>query len=157
MRVTIEPARVPYCERCQPICMLCLGCSSFHRLETYPALIREDPAQHTSAIAERGAFCNNGGGHGVVSTNPDAHEHSHAEEVPELVPRRPAHVVWQADDQYNTHDHNDHLFPIDKFPAKGITHESKRQLTNDVADVGGRIDGAAKEERVGGSLDLGRG
>ena len=62
-------------------------------------------------------------------------------------------MVWQADDQYDTHHHDDHLFPVDKFPAKGIAHETKRQLTNYVTDVGGRIDGAAKEERVGGSLD----
>ena len=62
-------------------------------------------------------------------------------------------MVWQADDEYDTHDHDDHLFPIDEFPAKGITHETKRQLTDNVADVGGRVDGAAKEERVGRSLD----
>ena len=122
-------------------------------METYPALIRKDPAQHTATVAERGAFGHNGGGHGVVSTDADAHQHSHAEEIPEFVPGRAAHVVWQADDQYDTHDHDDHLFPVDKFPAKCIAHEAKRQLTNDVADVGGRVNGAAQEERIGGSLD----
>lgn len=62
-------------------------------------------------------------------------------------------MIWQADDEYNTYHHDDHLFPVDEFPAKGITHESKRQLTDYVADVGGRVDGATKEERVGGGLD----
>lgn len=62
-------------------------------------------------------------------------------------------MIWQADDQYDTHDHDDHLFPIDKLPAKGIAEEAKRQLTNYVADIGSRVDGAAQEERVGGSLD----
>lgn len=61
-------------------------------------------------------------------------------------------MIWQADDQYDAHDHDDHLFPIDKFPAKGIAEESERQLTDYVADVGSRVDGAAKEERVCGGL-----
>lgn len=62
-------------------------------------------------------------------------------------------MVRQTDDQYHTHDHDDHLFPVDKFSAKGITKESKRQLTDDVTDVGGRVDSATKEERIGGGLD----
>ena len=62
-------------------------------------------------------------------------------------------MVGQADDQYDTYDHDDHLFPIDKFSAKGVAKETKRQLTDDVANVGGGIDGAAKEERVGWGLD----
>ena len=62
-------------------------------------------------------------------------------------------MVGQADDQYDTYDHDDHLFPVDKFPAKGITHESKRQLSDYIADVGGRVDSATKEERIGGGLD----
>ena len=66
-------------------------------------------------------------------------------------------MVGQADNQDNTYDHDDHLFPVDKFPAKGITEESERQLTNDIADVGGRVDGATQKERVGGSLDGGFG
>ena len=116
-------------------------------------MIREDPAQHASAVTEGGAFGDNGGGHGVVSTNADAHQQSHAKQIPELIPGRAAHVVGQADDQYDAYDHDDHLFPIDKFSAKGIAHKTKRQLTDDVADVGGGIDGAAQEERVGRSLD----
>ena len=62
-------------------------------------------------------------------------------------------MVGQADDEYDTHDHDDHFFAIDEAPAKGVTEESKRQLTNDVADVGGGVDGATQEERVGGILD----
>lgn len=62
-------------------------------------------------------------------------------------------MIRQADDQYNTYHHDNHLFPVDKSSAKGIAHESKRQLTDDVADVGGRVDGATKEQRVGGGLD----
>ena len=116
-------------------------------------MIREDPTQHTSTVAEGGSFSNDGRGHGVVSTNPDAHQHSHAEQVPKFVPGRPFQVIRQADDQYNTHYHDDHLFPIDKLPAKGITEESKGQLTNYVADIGSRVDGAAEQERVGGCLD----
>ena len=121
--------------------------------KTYPALIGEDPAQHPSTVAEGGAFGNDGGGHGVVAADADAHEDSHAKEIPEFVPRGAVQVVGQADDEYDTHDHDDHLFPIDEAAAKGITEETKRQLTDDVADVGGGVDGAAQEERVGGILD----
>ena len=131
----------------------CLGDVAPVRLETYPALIGEDPAQHPSTITERGAFGDNGGGHGVVSTNADTHQDSHAKQIPELVPRGAAHVVGQADDQDDTDDHDDHLFSIDKFSAKGIAKKPKRQLTNDITDVGGGVDGTTKEERVGGSLD----
>ena len=116
-------------------------------------MIREDPAEHTTTIAERRPLGHDGGGHGVVSTNPDTHEHSHAKEVPEFIPCGARHVVGQADDEYDTDHHDDHLFPIDKFPSKGIAEESKRQLTDDVADVGSRVDGAAQEEWIGGSLD----
>ena len=123
------------------------------RLETYPALIRKDPAQHSSTISERRAFGDNGGGHGVVPTNTDAHQHSHAKKIPELHARGAGEMVGQADDQYDTYDHDDHLFPINKFSAKGVAKETKRQLTDDVANVGGGIDGAAKEERVGWGLD----
>ena len=130
----------------------CLGDVPLVRLETYPALIREDPAQHPSTVTERRAFGDNGGGHGVVSTNADAHQDSHAKQIPELVPRRAAHVVGQADDQYDTYDHDDHLFSIDKSSAKGIAHKTKRQLTNDITDVGGGVDGTTKQERVGDSL-----
>ena len=131
----------------------CLGDVPLVRLETYPALIREDPAQHASTVTERRAFGDNGGGHGIVSTNADAHQDSHAKQIPELVPRRAAQVVGQADDQYDTYDHDDHLFSIDKFSAKGIAHKTKRQLTNDITDVGGGVDGTTKQERVGRSLD----
>ena len=120
-------------------------------------MVGEDPAQHTSPIAEGGAFGNDGGGHGVISTNSNAHEHSHAKEIPEFVPRGAAHMIGQTDDQDNTYDHDDHLFSVDEFPAKGITKEAERQLTNDIADVGGRVDGATQKERVGGSLDRGFG
>ena len=122
-------------------------------LETYPALVRENPAQHTSAVTERGALRNNGGGHGVVSTNPDAHQHSHAKEIPEFVPGWALQVIWQADDEYDAYDHDDHLFPINEFPAKGITKESKGQLTNNIANISSCVDSSAEEERVGGSLD----
>ena len=120
-------------------------------------MIREDPTQHPTTIAKRRAFCDDGGGHGVVPTNPNAHEQSHSKEIPKLVPRGTTHMIGQADDEDDADNHDDHLFAVDEFPAKGIPHESKRQLTNDVADVGGRIDGAAQEERVGGSLDGGLG
>ena len=116
-------------------------------------MIGEDPAQHASTVTEGGAFGDNGGGHGVVSTDADAHQDSHAKEIPELVPRRAGHVVGQADDEYDTDDHDDHLFSVDKSSAKGIAQEAKRQLTNDVTDVGGGVDGTTKQERVGGSLD----
>lgn len=119
-------------------------------LQTYPALVREDPAQHTSTVAKRGAFSNNRRGHGVVSANTDAHQHSHAEEIPELVPCRALHVIRQADDEYDAYDHDDHLFPIDKLPAKGIAKKTERQLTDYIADVGSRIDSTTKEERVCG-------
>ena len=125
------------------------------RLETYPALIGEDPSQHASTVRERRAFGDNGSGHGVVSTDADAHQHSHAKQIPELVPRRAAHVVGQADDEYDTYDHDDHLFSIDEFSAKGIAHKTKGQLTNDVTDISGGVDGTTKEERVGGGLDRG--
>ena len=62
-------------------------------------------------------------------------------------------MVGQADDQYDADHHDDHLFPVNKLPTKGIAEESKRQLTDDIADVGSRVDGAAKEKRVGGCLD----
>lgn len=62
-------------------------------------------------------------------------------------------MIRQADDQYNTHDHDDHFFSVDEFSAKGVAEESKRQLTNNVTDIGSRVDGAAKEERVGWSFD----
>lgn len=62
-------------------------------------------------------------------------------------------MIRQADDQYDADHHDDHLFPIDKFPTKGIAEESERQLTDDVTDVGSRVHGAAKEERVCGGLD----
>ena len=118
-------------------------------------MIGKDPAQHASTVTEGRAFGDNGGGHGVVSTNADAHQHSHAKEIPELVPCRATHVVGQADDEYDTYDHDDHLFSIDKFSTKGIAHKTKRQLTNDVPDIGGGVDGTTKEKRVGGSLDRG--
>ena len=118
-------------------------------------MIREDPAQHASPVAERRAFGDNGGGHGVVSTNADAHEHSHAKQIPELVPRRASQVVGQADDQYDAYHHDDHLFSIDKSSAKGIAQKTKRQLTNDITNVGGGVDGTTKQERVGGILDRG--
>ena len=116
-------------------------------------MVRKDPAQHASTVPEGGAFGNDRCGHGIVPTNTDTHEHSHAEQIPELIPRRAGHVVWQANDQYDTHHHDDHLFPVDESPAKSIAEESKRQLTNDIANVGGRVDGATKEKRVGRSLD----
>ena len=59
-------------------------------------------------------------------------------------------MIGQADNQYDTDHHDYHLFPIHEFPAKGIAKESERQLTDNVANVGSRVDGAAKEERVGG-------
>ena len=130
-----------------------LGAFPLLQLETYPALIGEDPAQHTSTVTERGAFGDNGGGHGVVSTNADAHQDSHAKQIPELVPRGATHVVGQADDQYDTHDHDDHLFSVNKSSAKGIAEKTKRELTNDITDVGGGVDSTTKQERVGGSLD----
>lgn len=116
-------------------------------------MIGEDPAQHASTVTEGRAFGDNGGGHGIVSTNADAHQDSHAKEIPELVPRGAGHVIGQADDEYDTYDHDDHLFSVDKSPAKGIAHKTKRQLTNDITDIGGGVDGATKQERVGGILD----
>ena len=62
-------------------------------------------------------------------------------------------MVGQADDQYDADHHDDHLFSVNKLPPKGIAEESKRQLTDDIADVGSRIDSATKEKRVGGGLD----
>ena len=62
-------------------------------------------------------------------------------------------MIGQADDQYHAHHHDDHLLPVDKLSAKGIAEEAERQLTDDVADVGSRVDGTAQEERVGWSLD----
>ena len=88
-------------------------------------MIGEDPAEHASTVTEGRAFGDNGGGHGVVSTNADAHQDSHAKEIPELVPRGAGHVVGQADDEYDTDDHDDHLFSIDKSSAKGIAHETE--------------------------------
>ena len=116
-------------------------------------MVGEDPSQHASTVTEGRAFGDDGGGHGVVSTNADTHQDSHTKEVPELVPGGTAHVVGQADDEYDTYDHDDHLFPIDKFSTEGIAHETKGQLTNDIPDVGGGIDGTTEQERVGGSLD----
>lgn len=61
-------------------------------------------------------------------------------------------MIGQADNQDDADHHNYHLFPIDEFSAKGIAEESERQLTDDVANVGSRVDSAAKEERVGGGF-----
>ena len=54
-------------------------------------------------------------------------------------------MIWQTDDQYDTDHHDDHLFSIDELPPKGIAEESERQLTDDVTNVGSRVNGAAKE------------
>lgn len=62
-------------------------------------------------------------------------------------------MVGQADDQYDADHHDDHLFSVDKLPAKGIAEESKRQLTDDIADIGSSVDSATEEKRVGGGLD----
>ena len=61
-------------------------------------------------------------------------------------------MIGQANNQYDADHHDYHLFSIDKFPTKGIAKESERQLTDDVANVGSRVDSATKEERVGGGF-----
>ena len=115
----------------------------------YPALIGENPAKHAAAVAESRSFSYNGGRHWVVPANTNTHENTHSKEVPELIPSRTFEMVWQADDENNTNNHNDHFLSVDKPSAEGITQETERELSNNVTDICCRVYCTSKEEWIG--------
>ena len=59
-------------------------------------------------------------------------------------------MVGHRDEQYYSHDSNDEFLSVDKLAAKDIAHEAESNLTDDVTDVGGGVDGSMEEERVWG-------
>ena len=115
----------------------------------YPALIGENPAKHAAAVAQSRSFSYNGGRHWVVPSNTDTHDKTHSKEIPELIPSRTFEMVWQADDENHTNDHDDHLLSVDKSSAEGITQETERELSNNVTDICCRVYCASKEEWIG--------
>ena len=118
----------------------------------YPALVGEDPAKHAATVAESRSFSYNGGRHWVVPANTDTHENTHSKEVPELIPSRTFEMVWQADDENHTNNHDDHFLSVDKPPAEGITQETERELSNNVTDICCRVYCTSKEEWIGRAL-----
>ena len=118
----------------------------------YPALIREDPTEHTAAVAEIGSFSYNGRRHWVVPSNTNTHEYAHPKEIPELIPSRTFEVIWQADHENNANDHYNQFLPVDKPSAEGITQETERELSDNVTDICCRIHCASKEEWIGRAL-----
>lgn len=61
-------------------------------------------------------------------------------------------MVRETDNKDDTDNHDDHFFAVDEFSPECVTHETKRELTDDVADVGSCVDGATKKKWVGGTL-----
>lgn len=118
----------------------------------YPALIGEDPAKHAAAVAESRSFCYNGGRHWVVPSNTDTHDNTHSKEIPELIPSRTFEMVWQADDENNANDHDNHFLSVDKSSAERITQEAEGELSNNVTNICCRVYCASKEEWIGRAL-----
>lgn len=58
-------------------------------------------------------------------------------------------MIWQADDEDDTDDHDDQFFAVNELPSEGISQEPEADLTDKVTDVGGCIDGATQQEGVG--------
>lgn len=58
-------------------------------------------------------------------------------------------MVGQADDKNDSDNHDDEFFAVNKFPSESIAQEAEGKLTNDVADIGGRIDRTTEKQRVG--------
>ena len=61
-------------------------------------------------------------------------------------------MIRQANDQYDTNDHDDEFLAIDEFPAKRIAEETEGELADDVTDICCGVDGATEEERIGWAL-----
>ena len=59
-------------------------------------------------------------------------------------------MVGDGDEQYYSNNSNDEFLSVDKLATKDISHETETNLTNDVTDVGGGVDGSVEEERVWG-------
>jgi hypothetical protein len=100
----------------------------------YPSLIREDPGQKSSPSIEVRSFGDNGSRHRIISSNSNAHDHSKAE-YPDHFQCWSGYAVWQTDDQNCTNDTNDEFLSVNELTAKGITKKSKRELTDNIADV----------------------
>lgn len=47
-----------------------------------PTLVAEDPAKHTTTVAERAAFGDNGSRHWIITTNTNAEQEAETEKPP---------------------------------------------------------------------------
>lgn len=61
-------------------------------------------------------------------------------------------MVWQADDEYDTNDHDDQFLAVDELPAEGIAEEAERELSDDIADICCCIYRATEKKWVGRGL-----
>lgn len=126
----------------------------------YPTLVGKYPTQHSATVGDSRTLSDDGSRHWVVTANTDSKKDSETKEPPHLVDtflETRGAVDWKRDDHDDSDDGNDQFLAVDELATKDIAHETETDLPNNVADVGGGVDGTPNEERNGWRGDFGRG
>ena len=113
---------------------------------TYPALIGEDPTQQLSSSLQVGPFRHYRSGDGIVPTDSNTKHYSPAKD-PHHLQRRRRNSIGQANQENESEHPNDELIAIDKSSAEYIAKVAEGKLTDDIADVGCRIDQTSQQRR----------
>ena len=120
--------------------------------KTYPTLVAENPTKHTTTVTNSRAFSHDRSRHRIVSTNTNTEKEAETEKPPHLRDasgKASRTVDGERDNHDNTDNGNKQLLAVDKLAAERITEKTEANLTNDIADVGGRIHSTTDEERNG--------